>query len=200
MFLETEWWSMIPFMLGAYMLVQKKYVWTAILLTFTILIRETYLAPLGLYLLYGVMFERKVIVPILLSIAIFGLFFVYHIVQVNALINVWSTVLKPRVTPEGLFLIKQTLAFGSWEYLAVRFRPFLFVVSLAVVGCFSVYRWVSRREGIIWLLSFLPFPILFIKFGTVPYNDYWGVLYMPIALLLCPLSLTFLSHGHREEM
>jgi NADH:ubiquinone oxidoreductase subunit H len=47
----------------------------------------------------------------------------------------------------------------------------------------------QKKEGLFWLLSFLPFPIAFLRFGTVPYNDYWGVIYVPIAIILAPLSL-----------
>ncbi len=192
MFLETEWWSVVPFIAGIYTLLNRRLMIATILFTLTVLIREVYLLPIGLLFVFALLRERRLVVSLLLPFVVFSLVFLYHVTRVDTFINAWGTLFTPRVVSNGLLFVQQTLAFASWEYLFFGLRPFILFLVFAVVGCVHLYHRGLKRDSLILLSSFLPFPLAFLRFGTLPYNDYWGIIYVPIAVLLAPLSLGFL--------
>ena len=192
MLLETEWWSVSLFIVALYFLIAKRAFISTILFSLTVLIREVYLLPVFLIFIYFFIKERKQSIVFLIPLVSFVIFYLYHIYRVSTYINALGTLLSSRTTTSGTFFVQQTLSFASWEYLFFRLRPFIIFLLLSIVGCFLLYRTKFRKDSIIWLLSFLPFPIAFLKFGTVPYNDYWGIIYMPLVLILTPLSLLWL--------
>lgn len=190
MFLETEWWAVIFFIFGVFLLVRQVYFWAILLFSLTVLVREIYILPLGLMLAWSLWKKREAVGVFLIPILAFAIFYFFHILWVSDYINAWGTLLAPRTVDGSLFLIQQTLAFASWEYLLFRLRPFLLFLVAATAGVtFLVKHKKLREEGVFWLLAFLPFPIAFLRFGTVPYNDYWGIIYMPLVLILSALAL-----------
>lgn len=120
--------------------------------------------------------------------AFFVLLF-YHVLSLNSYIDAWHTLFATRIVSSGVFFVEQTLSFGSWEYLLFAARPFILFLVLAIGGCWYIYRSGRKDEAWIWTLAFLSFPVAFMRFGTVPYNDYWGIMYMPIVLILAPIFL-----------
>lgn len=191
MFLETEWWSVCVFIVGMYCLVVDKKFWAVVLLSLTVLIREVYILPIGFMLAYAVFLKRRLIGTLAIPLVAFVFLYYFHISAVSAYINSWGTLLSPRVISNGTLLIQQTLAFASWEYLLYSLRPFLIVLVAAVVGCGLLLRTEKKDEAVLWLLAFVPFPIAFLRFGSVPYNDYWGIMYVPLSLILAPVLLRF---------
>lgn len=190
MLLETEWWSVGLFIIGIYFVLYRKKFLATIFLSLTLLIREVYVLPIGLMFLFALIKAKHLALVFLIPLISFTMLFTYHIFRVSQYIDVVQTLLRPRSLslPNGIFFLQQTLSFGSWEYLLFKFRPFVFLLTSAVLGCISLAR--NRMiDGTILLLAFLPFPLAFLRFGTVPYNDYWGIIYVPIVLILAPLIL-----------
>lgn len=201
MFLETEWWSMFLFIAGLYFLISRKLFIATVFLSLTVLVREVYILPIGLLLSFAI-FKNKRLAPVfLIAIGAFLIFFLYHVYRVNFYIDAWGTLFSPRTIENGLFFVQQTLAFASWEYLFFNLRPFTFFLAAAIAGCWFLIKKGREEEGIIWLLAFLPFPVSFLRFGSVPYNDYWGLIYVPLAIILAPIVLGFLKtiqYGHDQ--
>lgn len=189
MFLETEWWSVMLFIIGVYFLITSRLFWATCLLSLTVLVREVYVLPIGLLFLYSIFKNRRLAPVFLIALSAFLIFFLYHVLRVSSYIDGWGTLFSPRTIVNGLFFIQQTLAFASWEYLLFGLRPFSFFLLASVAGCWFLIKRGQKEEGIIWLLAFLPFPISFLRFGSVPYNDYWGVIYVPLAIILAPIAL-----------
>ena len=52
MLLETEWWSAAFFIIGLYFLINKRWFWTTLLFSLTVMVRELYVLPIGLMLVY----------------------------------------------------------------------------------------------------------------------------------------------------
>src|SRR3989344_9154753 len=52
MLLETEWWSAAFFIIGLYFLINKRWFWTTLLFCLTVMVRELYVLPIGLMLVY----------------------------------------------------------------------------------------------------------------------------------------------------
>lgn len=191
MVLETEWWAVLVFILALFFLIKKKLFWATVLFSLAVMIRELYLMPLLLFLVYYLFKDRKVLFVFLVSITSFVVLFLFHLIFASQYIDSWGTLFRPRVVPFGLLLTKQALAFASWEYLFFGLRPFLIFLLMALVGCLGVWQKVKKEEGLLLLISFLVFPVAFLKIGTVPFNDYWGIMYMPQVLIFAPIVLVF---------
>lgn len=188
MFLETEWWSLSIFIFGIYFFISNRLFWTTVLLSITVLVREVYILPLGLMLIYSLFREKKLIPVFTIPLFSFSLFFIFHLSQVNHYINTRGTIFSPRIISDTLLLIQKTLAFASWEYLLFQIRPFIFFLLVAIIGCLFLFFKEKKKETIFLLLSFSIFPIIFLKLGTL-YNDYWGIIYVPLAIIFAPTSL-----------
>lgn len=190
MFLETEWWSMFLFIAGLYFLITKRLLVGTIFLSVTVLLREVYILPIGLLSLWAIFKNRRLVPVFLIALLAFLIFLLYHVSRVSTYIDAWGTLFSPRIVENGLLFIQQTLAFASWEYLFYYFRPFTFFLAASIVGCWFLIARDKKDEGIIWILAFLPFPISFLRFGGV-YNDYWGLMYVPLTIILAPIVLRF---------
>ena len=188
-FLQTEWWSVPIFVIAIYLFITRKHFYSIILLSLTVLIREVYIFPIGLIFIYLLITQKKNSRLFLIPIIAFLILLIFHISRVNYYIDAYGTLLSPRVVSNGLLFVQQTLAFASWEYLLFQFRPFIIFLVASLFGCFYIYKNINKNEGILWTLTFLPFPIAFLRFGTLPYNDYWGIIYMPTIIILAPLLL-----------
>ncbi len=195
--LLTEWWSVAFFFLGLYLFVARKHFPAILLLALTVLIREVYIMPLVLMFLYFVLkFKKEAVVFLIPLVAFFVLLF-YHILSLSSYIDAWHSLFAARIVSNGALFVEQTLAFASWEYLLFAARPFVLFLVLSLFGCWHMYRAGRKDEAFVWMLAFLSFPIAFMRFGTVPYNDYWGVMYMPIVLILAPIALGNLQTGKK---
>jgi hypothetical protein len=187
--LLTEWWSVAFFFLGLYLFVARKYFLAILFLALTVLIREIYIMPLGLMFLYFALKLKREAVVFLIPLVAFLVLLFYHVLSLGSYIDAWHSLFSARIVSSGIFFVEQTLSFGSWEYLLFGARPFVLFLVLALSGCWYMYRAGRKDEAWIWALAFLPFPVAFMKFGAVPYNDYWGIMYMPIVLILAPIAL-----------
>lgn len=199
MFLETEWWGLSIFILALYFLLKKRLFVSTVFFSLTLLVREVYILPIGLMLLFAFFKQKKLIAVFLIPQVTFMTFFIYHIYRVDKYINAWGTLLSARTVDNGLFFLQQTLAYASWEYLLNQFRPFYLLTIWAIIGCIYIFKFQKERSAIFLLLAFLPFPTAFLKFGTTPFNDYWGIIYVPIAVMLSPLLLTVFSQSSKKE-
>lgn len=198
MLLETEWWAVSIFIFAIYALLKRQLFFSTVFFSLTLLIREIYILPVGLMLIGALFRQRKLIPVFTVPLISYSALFIYHILRVNEFTDAWGTILAARTVDNGFLFLQQTLAFASWEYLANLYRPFYFLTLAAVMGCLYIFKFQKRQEALFLLLAFLPFPIAFLKFGTTPFNEYWGIIYVPIAIMLSPLLLTVFSQSSRK--
>lgn len=189
MFLETEWWGLYMFIFGLFFLIKRKFFFAAAFFSMSVLFRELYMLPITFMVIYSIFKQRKLTFTFLIPIISFILIYVYHLFRLREYINIWETLLVPKTVSDPSSLIHQTLAFASWEYLFAKLRPFLFLLPVAFFGCVILLKKV--KEAVYLILSFALFPIFFLKFGITLYHDYWGILYIPIAIILSPLILLY---------
>ncbi len=194
MMLETEWWAVSVFIIALFFLIKKQLFWATILFSLAVIVRELYAMPLLLFLIYFMFKDRKVLFVFLIPLVSFVLLFFFHLVFASQYIDSWGTLFKPRMVPFGWFLTRQTFAFASWDYSFFGLRPFFVFAVLALSGCLWVYKKVKKEEGFLLLASWVVFPIAFLKIGTVPFNDYWGIMYMPLVIIFAPLALGFFKN------
>ena len=193
MFLETEWWSVFLFIFGLYFLLENKNIWAMLFFTLTVLIRELYVLPLGLMMVYSLFRERKLLPIFVIPLFSFSILFIYHAYRVNYYIPSRETIIALRTVSDGLLFVQQTLSFASWEYLLFDVRPFSVLLLTATIGCLFLIKTKYKLDGKILLIAYLPFPIAFLRFGTLPYNDYWGILYVPLTIISAPMILGFIK-------
>jgi hypothetical protein len=91
---------------------------------------------------------------------------------------------RPRVHPLSWEVTQAAFAFGSWEYFFYFGRIFLILYGLGVLALIKKLTWQKAA-----LLTFFTLPWFFLKIGTSRFNDYWGVLFVPIVLISVPLIL-----------
>ena len=193
--LATEWWSMFLFIIGLFFLISRRYFWAIIFLSLTVLVREVYVLPLVLMSVYALFRRRRMLAVFAIPMIAFSVLYLFHIIWTSHYIDAWGTLTAARVLESGWFFVQQTLAFASWEYLFVNFRPFLIFLGLATLGLACLFIRKRGEEAIIWAAAALSFPLAFLRFGTVPYNDYWGIIYVPQVLILTPLALLAFGGG-----
>lgn len=193
--LATEWWGMFFFIIGLFFLISRRYFWAIIFLSLTVLVREVYVLPLVLMAIYALFRRRTMLAVFAIPLIAFGVLYLFHIIWTSSYIDAWGTLAAARVVQSGWFFVQQTLAFASWEYLFVNFRPFLVFLALATLGLTCLFIRKRGEEAIIWAAAALSFPLAFLRFGTVPYNDYWGIIYVPLVLILAPLALLAFGGG-----
>lgn len=195
--LLTEWWGALFFMIGLSLFILRHYFFSIISLALAVLVRELYFLPLFFIFLYFTLrFNRKAWVFLIPIVAFFA-FFLYHIISLTHYIDAWNLIFSTRSLGGGTLFIQQTLAFGSWEYKFFILRPFIIFLISVLGSCFYIYK-INAEEGWVWLVSALVFPIIFLKFSVGPYHDYWGILYMPIVLILAPICLGNLQGREKQ--
>lgn len=193
MLLETEWWGVMFFVIGLYFFFYKRFFWAIVLFALAVLTRELYVIPLFFMLITSLVYERKRMLVFLIPLLSFLLLFTFHVLSVTRYFGSFFEMFKPRLAGDGLFLIKQTLVFASWEYLFFTIRPFFFFLIFALIGVVYIFKKVDKGQALYVLASFILLPVAFLKIGSVPFNDYWGVMYMPIVLILAPIALGIFS-------
>ena len=187
--MHTEWWAIIPVMIGLWAIMQKKQKTALIFFCLALSIRELLLIPfLGIViLLYLGKFPkwRLYIIPIVTCIIALFLhtIFIQHELQ-----RTITHLTQLRTHPIGFDIIRTSLAFGSWEYYFFDLRLFRLFWMAALITVSLL-----RRKLAIIILPLLLFPLTFLLIGSSKDNDYWGVLYMPFVLILAPHFLTVIS-------
>ena len=187
--MHTEWWAIVPVMIGLWAIMQKKQKTTLIFFCLALSIRELLLIPfLGIViLLYLGKFPkwRLYIIPIVTCIIVL---FVHTIFIQRELQRTITHLTQLRTHPIGFDIIRTSLAFGSWEYYFFDLRLFRFFWLPALAAVYLL-----RRKTAILFLPVLLFPLTFLLIGSSADNDYWGILYMPFVLILAPHFLTVIS-------
>jgi hypothetical protein len=113
-----------------------------------------------------------------LPVVVFFILISVHTYFVSLIVELGGNPFRLRFHGEGLGLFMTSFAFGSWEYLLFKFRPFLVVYFLSGLGLLWRLSWRS-----LVLLSFYLLPVSFLFIGTSSWNHVWGVLFVPVVLV-----------------
>jgi hypothetical protein len=199
--LQVEWWAMCFILLGFWQYFKKNFVWATVLFSIGLSIRELLLIPflviLGIYVLVWLV-KKFVRIPDIgmlrsrleddvmkkswwvfaLPVVVFFILISVHTYFVSLIVELGGNPFRLRFHGEGLGLFMTSFAFGSWEYLLFKFRPFLVVYFLSGLGLLWRLSWRS-----LVLLSFYLLPVSFLFIGTSSWNHVWGVLFVPVVLV-----------------
>lgn len=200
-FLEMEWWGLIFFTMGLYFILKKDYLWSTLLFTIALLFRELFAIPIITILLLMLLFKiSRGVLSAMISLSIFIAFWCIHYYFVGKYIGWGIESLKPRYHPWGWFFLLQTLSYASWEYSLYNLRPFLLsFVSLIVLTTAGVFKRLLTLPLLIITLVPLSMSAAILKIGTPPYDDYWGVSYVPL-ILIANTILTFKARNLKNKL
>jgi len=190
-FLEMEWWGVTFVVIGIYFVLKSKYLLSFIFLTLAVFFKETfmiYIATIGL--LSFLHKSKKVFYMTILISASLGIYLIFHFLKINNYTHQGLSGLTPTSHPPGPFFLRQTLSYGSWEYLFFRIRPFslLLILSLISTAFLLIKKELSFTLSILVIPVFV-FAISLIKIGSIPFDDYWGAAYVPLLLIMTPILL-----------
>jgi hypothetical protein len=181
--LQAEWWGVFFIIIALTAWVYQKKWLSVFWFTAAVLTREIFIIPLVLTLLGYLLLRKKEWVYFTIPLTFFLIVLYVHSQFVKQFADTSTDFLTPRLHSFGIAILRVTLAFGSWEYYFYRFRIFIIFYILALWGLFK------KSENVLLLGPFFILPLTFLFIGTSIYNDYWGVMYMPVILLTVPLIL-----------
>lgn len=187
-FLFTEWWALFFYLAGLCLLIYQKkpFVFFFILAVVT---RELLIIPILLLFFYSLLIKKNRLL-FLLVIFVFIAFTQFH----------RMIVLRQEVLPVAAPLISRLHSFDKDSFLSMisfsmRKYPFVaykfhYLILFTSLLSFLVNLFVKIKSNAMYvflsgLSGFLVFPFI----TTSVYNDYWGILFMPILIATIPLIL-----------
>ena len=179
--LQTEWWGLFAVIFGIYFVIKRRPFLASLFFTFAVLVRELYCVPFFITAILSGFKKRQFPWVYLFPVGAFFLAIGVHSYFVRQELPASTQFFNPRLHQLSRDIIRATFAFGSWEYMFYRIRLF---IILYILGFISIVKRLSEKT--LLLLSFFIFPFSFWFIGTSVYNDYWGIMYIPIVLLTAP--------------
>lgn len=194
-FLFTEWWGMFLFLIGLSALFSRLNKLAALCFALAVLIREIFILPVGLYLLYSLLFDRKRSWVFITSAAVFCVFCVLHNVYISQAVNESTkAVFFQRFHGYDLANLQKFVSFSMRNFVVLGQKTHYLIFFLGVISPLFMFIKDKQQRG---LLAYLIMPIaLFtalLPLISVPENDYWGILFMPLVVISSPLLLSFLK-------
>lgn len=183
-FLQTEWWGMIPMLVGLNFFFGRRNMLSICMFTLALLTREIFVVPMVLLFLIALVYRRQsawiFLYPIIFLIIAIGL----HAFNILKYIPYTEVFLRGRFHGLDKTILLATLAFGSWEYYFNGLRIFIIFYILGIIGIF-----LNKKIATVLMLAMFLLPLSFLLIGSSAYNDYWGILYMPFVIITVPLVL-----------
>lgn len=190
-FLFTEWWGLFFFIFGLATLLYDKKNMAIIFFALSILSRELFLIPILAMTLVSFAFKtnRLIFLKILL---IFALCYAVHFLNVQKQ-DVASAARVPwtRIHSFNLLQFQRETAFSMRQYPLLKLHlPFLWISFTIITLILQIFINRKNKQLTISLAylacSFIPLTILTPFIGVI-YNDYWGILFMPLVITLSPV-------------
>jgi hypothetical protein len=181
-FLFISWWALFFFTFGLTFFFYRRHRWATIFFTLAVISRELFLIPLGSMFLIALIYKKnKSVFSLPLIIFLFVIAFHYHQVsQFVSLENPWGIQKRFMLFNKGLLL--SSLAFSTNNYLFVSLRPSLIWIIFSLLGLgYLVFKTNRQNNALIALSSFLPFFLSLPFIGQTVWQDYWGIIYVPLA-------------------
>ncbi len=181
--LQPEWWAMSFFLFGFGFYLYNRRLPAGIFWALALATRELFFIPITFFLLLSLRQNRQEFFKIFITIAIFGLYFVfYHLPNISQFQTEWIRSSRHG----GLYALHSLFAYSSWSYFLGLFRPFILLLALSMVGFW-------RHRNVTILVTFFPFlifAVLLAIFGGIDETrDYWGIYFVPLLLASTPILI-----------
>lgn len=200
-FLFIEWWALMFLIFGLTLLIYNKRLLAYIAMLFCAMMRETLLVSVVAIVFWDTLVRKRFLLTLLL-IGFFVIFFLFHLKNLGNF-SLLSPASRLHGINKGLML--NVLAFSGRMYEFAFLRQGLILTLLAVVGIiYNFFVYLKQKEASnfpLLFVAFVPMVIFTAFFGTIVhesgqafYSDYWGITFVPVAIIFAPLFLRiFLS-------
>lgn len=190
-FLFTEWWGLFFFIFGltAFFYRQKKL--SFLFFSLSVMTRELFLFPL-IFMLAISLFLKKNRLLFGAVLGTCGLFFAMHyfIVQSQPVFGVTRNPFS-RLHFFSFSQFQREVAFSMRQYPLLQFRlPFVFVFLTFFSTLYLIFKSFYLRlnlENWLYIAASLSLTGI-LPFSGVIFNDYWGIVFMPLVIGFSPLS------------
>lgn len=190
-FLFVEWWALFFATFGLALFVYKKFAPAWILFFLAIATRELMIIPVFTFLILSLWLKKNRI--FFATLIIFALmFFAVHARFVLARFPdtpQTSTIISRLHTPDKQSFLTM-ISFSMQNYPLTKYRINLFLIALAFISLLINARRKGDREKLYYLLAPWSMLLTFPFITTTFYNDYWGILFMPLLISTIPLFLS----------
>ncbi len=195
-FLFIEWWAVIFLIFGLTLLVYNKRLLAYIVFLLCLATRETFIVPVFSIIFWDILTRKRFLLAFI-TIGALALFFFFHMANLGNF-----NLLAPanRFHPINKGLILNIFAFSGRMYEFALLRQGLILTLIAVAGAlYSVFVQFKHKEvskSLIFIFAFVPMVLFAFFFGTIAheggrefYSDYWGISFVPFAIIFAPLVL-----------
>lgn len=197
-FLITEWWAMIFILLFLFFFLYRKERFAYIFMLLAFLSRELLTIPILANSIFALFLKSRRYLFFFLSILI--VFFIFYLAHVYFIYQVGVNPLETSVNKllsGSIGFLRTTLAFATQYYFSIQWglQNMALYFLISILGLVLVLI-TNRKEKSSILISYLTcfsFPIAFLFIAVSRYNDYWGIMYVPLMLCLLPWSLESLN-------
>ncbi len=186
-FLFVEWWALFFFTFGLALFLYKKLPAAWILLLLSVATRELMIIPIVSFFILSIALKKNRIffaTIILFSLLIFAIhshFVLSRFPQVRQT----STIISRFHSPDKQSFLTM-ISFSMQNYPLTKYRINLLLIILVFVSLLVNIMAKGDHEKLYYFLApwsmFLTFPFI----TTTFYNDYWGILFMPLLISTIP--------------
>lgn len=191
-FLFTEWWGILLIIFAFASLIYKYNIIAAILFTLAVLTREILVLPLLILFIWEIILRRRTFWIYLIPVIVFGIFYIFHSYFITSLLNKGSDfTLFERFHSFEWVNLQRMLSFSMRRLVLFDLRTHYLIFILGIISplIYLLFEYKYKKE----VLSLLMFAITFVALFpliSVYENDYWGIMFMPMVIILSPLFLS----------
>ncbi|GEM_PF-2103319 len=190
-FLFTEWWGMFFLFFGITFYFYRKMLPAAIFLILAVLTREFNIIPLVAmtFVAFILQKDRRFFVTI---VGIFCLAYLTHLTIVGQqAVQANNSNALARLHPFSFAQFQKEIAFSMRQYPLLNFRLPLVIFVAATIGLvYQATKSLKIKKGrefyLLAAAAVLPLALI-IPFSGVIFNDYWGIIFMPLIITFSPL-------------
>lgn len=190
-FLFTEWWGVLFIIFAFTALVYKHNVLTTILLTLAVLTREILVIPVLMLLILEIILRRKVFLIYLIPVIAFGIFYLFHVYFITNLLNKPSNfTLLERFHNFEWPNLQRMISFSMRRLVIFNLKTHYLIFILGIISpiVYLLFEYRHKKEVLaLWMFILIQvglFPLI-----SVYENDYWGIMFMPLIIILAPIFL-----------
>jgi hypothetical protein len=194
-FLFHEWWGWFFLIFALLFFTYKKLPFAIIFFTLSVLTRELFIISILTLFIYSLYLKKNRLIFII-PIAIFIIFFLFHLSNVNNSYLPASPVFSHALKFNKISLLNM-FAFSMREFPLINLRVNLFFIIISFVTTFfCIFK--KQNEKINYLLLSFWGLILLLPFAAQNYNDYWGIIFMPTLLAFSPIIFVLYEKIHSK--
>lgn len=197
-FMFTEWWGLFFLIFGLTAIFYEKRNLSLGLLIISVLCRELFIVPALAILIVDFLKHRKIL-HLIIFLSIVAFFWTFHLKNISNTIGQVNFSPQSRIHNFDKTALLSALAFSTKTYKFVFLRIGTLLPAITIIGLirfFFLAKNEDKKYAYFGLSSFFvlillaPFIVTRAMYeGVFQYADYWGIIFVPMAIIFSPLIL-----------